>query len=188
MTFNQMMIHFCAPTLCNIKPGNLFFAQNKIFSKSSFKNWKSDFFKRGISLFSLELSESSTAILAINTCWVRKLLGDSLVKAYLADKGYKEGGAFDFVEELFSRMLENEGFPHEVGIILGYPVDDVIEFENNQGHDCKYCGYWKSYSDVENAKRCQCKYKECSCMCRSWYDQGYSLNQIIKEYKKISAA
>ena len=43
MNFNQMMIHFCAPTFCNIKPGNLFFVQNKIFSKSSFEAWKKDF-------------------------------------------------------------------------------------------------------------------------------------------------
>jgi len=188
MNFNQMMIHYCAPTLCNIKPANLFFVQNKIFSKTRLATWKEDFLRRGIMLFSLALSETSTAILALNICWTRKILGDSFVKSYLTNKGYIAGETFDFVEELFSRMHEKNSFPHEVGVILGYPVYDVIEFENHHGHDCKYRGYWKSYSDVENAKRCLCKYKECSCLCKNWYDEGYSLNQIVNKYRKIAAA
>ncbi|MBO4386317.1 MAG: DUF3793 family protein, partial [Treponema sp.] len=129
-----------------------------------------------------------TVILVLNLCWTRKILSDGLVKSYLADKGYSVCGTFSFVKELFSRMLCKDGFPHEVGIVLGYPVNDVIEFENHKGHGCKYCGYWKSYTDAKNAKRCLCKFKECSFICSSCYDEGYSLNQIVEKYKEVTAA
>ena len=43
-------------------------------------------------------------------------------------------------------MKNEQGFPHEIGVILGYPVEDVIEFEKHQGKNCKYCGCWKRYS------------------------------------------
>ncbi len=87
---------------------------------------------------------------------------------------------------MFIRMKKNTGFPHEVGVILGYPVEDVIEFEKHGGQGCKYCGCWKSYCDVEKAKKCQCKYKACISMCDRMYEQGYSLKQIIEEYGKCA--
>ena len=188
MSFDQIVIHSSSPTFCNIKPGNMFFVKNEVFLLDKFDVWKESFMKYGLMAFSNQLSDTSTAILLLNICWCRKILADSFVQAYLSEKGYHTSSVFDFVEELFSRMTNNEGFPHEVGVILGYPVEDVIEFENHQGHDCKYCGCWKSYSDVENAKDCQCKYKDCRNMCDQLFEQGYSLNQIIEKYKQYTIA
>ncbi len=188
MTFNQMMIQFSAPTLCNIKCGNMFFTKSKEFNKYYFDNWKKTFYEMGFSTFSLKLSDETTAILVLNLSWINKILNQNLAKKYLEKKHYSSTNTSNFLNELFSRMIENPDFPHEVGIILGYPVEDVIEFEKNQGHNCKYCGYWKSYSDVEKAKACQNKYKDCSIKCRFLYDQGYSLFQIINTYKKEQKA
>ena len=39
-----------------------------------------------------------------------------------------------------------------MGIFLGYPVDDVAGFINHCGNNCKACGQWKVYGDVEYAK------------------------------------
>ena len=163
----------------------MFFVKNEFFSKKDFDAWKETFFSYGLMAFSNQISETSTAILVLNVCWVRKILDDVFVQAYLSEKGYNTGSVFDFVKELFSCMIENEGFPHEVGVILGYPVEDVIEFENHQGHDCKYCGCWKSYSDVAKARDCHCRFTECSRLCIKWYDEGYPINQIITKYQTL---
>ena len=29
MSFDKMMVHYCAPTLCGIKSGNMFFIKNE---------------------------------------------------------------------------------------------------------------------------------------------------------------
>ena len=188
MNFDQKIIHYCAPTLCEIKAGNIFFVKNQDFSKDSFEEWKKTFFSRGLMSFAIPLSENTTAVLICNVCQERKLLEDSLVQAYLIEKGYHCNGLFDFVEEFSYRVQNCQGFPHEIGIILGYPVEDVIEFENHQGHDCKYCGLWKSYSNVENARKCNCRYKNCTGFCERLYNEGYSLNYIINEYKRVESA
>ena len=188
MSFNQMMIHFCAPTLCSIKPGNMFFVKDEDFLPDNFEQWKQSFFIRGIMSFAIKISETSTAIFVCNACWVRKILGDDIVHAYLLEKGYHSSGVCDFINGFTTRLQNSQSFPHEIGIVLGYPVDDVIEFENHEGQDCKYCGQWKSYSDPEHAKQCHCSYKNCCGFCERLYNEGYSLDYIIDEYKKVSTA
>ena len=188
MSFNKMMIHYCAPTFCGIKSGNMFFIKNEEYSEISFNQWKEAFFIHGIMTFAIKISDTTTGILTCNVGWCRRILDDAMVKAYLCDKGYHSSSIVDFVETFASRIKNQNGFPHEIGVILGYPIDDVIEFENHQGKDCKYCGCWKSYTDIEKAKECKCNYKRCSCLCERWYEEGYTLVQIINEYKKIKSA
>ena len=185
MSFDQMMIHYSAPTLCGIKSGNLFFIKKTDFSESLFCKWKKKLEHFGFSLESAKSSKDTVFILVYNPLWLRNLLGDILVSSYLSGKGYKSPLHTDYVVgELVRRIKSQKDFPHEVGIILGYPIQDVIEFENQKGRNCRYCGYWKTYSDVENAKKCLCSYKECSCMCKNWFDKGYSVSRIISEYNK----
>jgi hypothetical protein len=55
----------------------------------------------------------------------------------------------------------NRGCPHEVGLFLGYPLEDVLGFIENQGSCYKFCGPWKVYGDVEKARRRFRKYEFC---------------------------
>lgn len=90
-----------------------------------------------------------------------------------------------FLCQLFKRVLTAQNFPHEIGIFLGYPLEDVILFEKQNGKNCKYCGCWKSYSNAEEAKSCCCKYKQCSEFCLAGYKNGLPIQQVIENYKKI---
>lgn len=45
------------------------------------------------------------------------------------------------------------GFPHEIGLFLGYPPEDVREFIRNRGENSLATGYWKVYGDVRGARR-----------------------------------
>lgn len=40
-------------------------------------------------------------------------------------------------------------FPHEMGFFLGYPLEDVVGFIQNQGKNFLYTGYWKVYADLQ---------------------------------------
>jgi hypothetical protein len=44
-------------------------------------------------------------------------------------------------------------FPHEVGIFLGYPPADVIEFSSGRPSPYACRGYWKVYHHPERAQR-----------------------------------
>ena len=39
-------------------------------------------------------------------------------------------------------------FPHEMGVLLGYPAEDVRGFIENKGKNFLYTGYWKVYKNL----------------------------------------
>jgi hypothetical protein len=42
--------------------------------------------------------------------------------------------------------------PHEIGIFLGIPVEDVYGFISHKGEGCLLCQYWKVYHNLERAQ------------------------------------
>ena len=46
---------------------------------------------------------------------------------------------------------EPPAFPHEVGVLLGYPLADVLAFIAHDGRDELACGVWKAYINPESA-------------------------------------
>ncbi len=38
-------------------------------------------------------------------------------------------------------MNQGKQFPHEMGLLLGYPVEDVVGFMENNGKNYLYSGY-----------------------------------------------
>jgi hypothetical protein len=44
-------------------------------------------------------------------------------------------------------------FPHEIGVLLGYPRMDVEDFVKYQGKNYILNGYWKVYHNAEEALR-----------------------------------
>ena len=53
-------------------------------------------------------------------------------------------------------------FPHEIGLFLGYPPEDVAGFMTHQGKHCKCVGCWKVYGDEAAARRQFAAYKSCT--------------------------
>ena len=82
----------------------------------------------------------------------------------LAQAGYPVEAPFS-LEQLLRclsrRLRQSEGFPHEIGVFLGYPLEDVIGFCRHKGEGCKLCGYWKVYGDVDHAKQCFAAFDRC---------------------------
>lgn len=60
------------------------------------------------------------------------------------------------LETHFQRLQEHflqESCPHEIGLFLGYPLDDVKSFIKNKGKNCICCRYWKVYHHPEQAQK-----------------------------------
>jgi hypothetical protein len=50
-------------------------------------------------------------------------------------------------------MTTKGGFPHEMGLLLGYPIEDVTGFIKYNGEHSLYTGYWKVYENKEEKLR-----------------------------------
>lgn len=97
----------------------------------------------------------------------------------LSRLGYPaEGSPAALLRHLRTRFT-GEGFPHEIGLFLDYPVCDVEGFIRHRGEDCKLCGYWKVYGDVEAAKKRFAAYDSCrDYLCRGLSD-GRTIAQLL---------
>ena len=74
----------------------------------------------------------------------RDLDSDAAAKL-LAGAGYPCGSCGGCVAALVRRMRSSAEFPHEVGLFLSYPPEDVKGFIENRAANAKCTGVWKVY-------------------------------------------
>ena len=108
---------------------------------------------------------------------LEKDLSNDLASKLLSECGYTCGNPGSCIAQLIVRLRNNPGFPHEVGLFLGYPPADVDGFMHRK-HACKLSGIWKVYDDVEGASRQFARCKRCTEVYLQRYRQGYSLDKL----------
>ena len=100
-------------------------------------------------------------------------------RRFLRDMGYAPWtGARDCLRQLAARLCLGPDVPHEVGVFLGYPLEDVEGFIANGGRSCTCCGCWKCYGDPEAARRRFARYRRCTALYRRRFAQGATLCQL----------
>lgn len=54
---------------------------------------------------------------------------------------------------LLKAKLRHFEFPHEIGVFLGFPIDDVIALSRTRDKIMSIASYWKVYAMPESTKR-----------------------------------
>ena len=187
MSFVQALLYYASPTLCGIKPASIFSYKETEFSQiqdqvydlqqefSKYDRWIVPVFNenraRDILLFIYD------AQLLSNTLENPRML------SYLEQKGYDvKGGTKKIIAEVLRRVSVGTAFPHEIGIFLGYPLEDVIAFERNKGKHSKLTGYWQVYGNIEKACAVMRAYKSCSSFCCSLLERGLRVPFICRNF------
>lgn len=80
-------------------------------------------------------------------------------------------------EELETTQGES-GFPHEIGLILGYPPADVAGFIAQKGTGYLACGGWKAYSEPQGALETFQRNRRCTEEFQALYAQGAPLEAL----------
>ena len=100
--------------------------------------------------------------------------------------GYNESFMLkDYINYLKNRFSILRKTPHEIGIFLGYPLDDVKDFIKYKGSNYKICGCWKVYNDVDT---CCYKFKMFKISTEIFeylYDCKYPLDNLIYDNIKF---
>ncbi len=180
--FDELLAFHCAPVLMQVKPANVISLPHMDMAKLQqlLHEYNKDFAPQGI-VFRLVCRCSRRSLLLIyNEEKLRQVLQDKGCRAYLTAAGY--GGKNSLKEDLLtleSRLQQECGFPHEIGIFLGYPLEDVLGFVLHKGCRCKYSGYWKVYGDVEQAKKLFATYEKCRDSVLQKLTEGLSLYNAV---------
>lgn len=129
----------CAPTLAALKTGNLFACTG-----ISLEDLKSELLEineklncKGVYLELLSGREGRFLIYAYRPDKLRQDLSAPRVRGLLSAYGYSCTSLTACLDRLKTRLAKCPCFPHEIGIFLGYPIDDVIGFIRNEGKHCK---------------------------------------------------
>lgn len=96
----------------------------------------------------------------------------------LLEYGYVPEDAAGCVVHLIHRLRTAAQFPHEIGLFLSYPPEDVLGFIRNQARNQKCVGCWKVYGDEQAAKIQFEKYAACSQIYLQQWQNGCSLEQL----------
>ena len=76
-------------------------------------------------------------------------------------------------------LREKNVFPHEMGLLLGYPPEDVKGFIRNQGKNYLYSGYWKVYDRPHEKIRLFQKYEHSREKLIQLLSYGMRIEEII---------
>ncbi len=159
--FERKLACHCAPALAGIKPANLFSVPRgqDLEVEKLVEHYRKIFGERGISFQILCRCSRQTLVMVYRPAALLKDLEREKSRELLKGFGYRieEDKAMhlpELLSVLAGRIREREscGFPHEIGLFLGYPIEDVTGFIENRGGNYLYSGYWKVYSDVQRAK------------------------------------
>lgn len=82
------------------------------------------------------------------------------------------------LSEKLMLLKSSKDFPHEIGLFLGYPYEDVKGFIDNKGECSKCIGCWKVYGDVSRAEDTFDRYKRCTSDYVSRFKEGMTLEEL----------
>jgi len=107
-------------------------------------------------------------------------LNQPCIKEFLARAGYLPEYDLDQKLEIIGEKIrQGRDFPHEIGLFLDYPFEDVIGFIRNKGKGYKINGCWKVYSDINRAQVMFRSYRRCREILCAGVEQGMTIQEIL---------
>ncbi len=178
MGFEESLIRNAAPTLAGIKTANLYNFRFKNLRDciESIHRMNKRLNQKGIYIKLMKNVKDFYLLYVYRKSKLEERIADSEVHTFLQNYGYKDSGNLaSYIEKLKERINTEPCFPHEIGVFLGYPIEDVRDFIEKKGEGCAYCGEWKVYHDVPAAISFFCKLKKCRDVYARVYEDGRNI-------------
>ena len=180
---DEMIVEFCSPTLAGIKTGNLFSCEYLDYQtlEKDLRRVNSILLHKGIKAIPIRYLNHRALIYIFRPSFLKKDLCDKDTSLLLKRLGYNVDSMSECVKCLSEKLMllkSSKDFPHEIGLFLGYPYEDVKGFIDNKGECSKCIGCWKVYGDVSLAEDTFDRYKKCTCEYISRLKEGMTLEQL----------
>ena len=174
----------CAPVISGIKISNLLTIPAKSLRELSVVLKKTE-----LSFRILYPGRERLVILIYREAKLREYLAGEEVMAFIYKCGYETSDISKifpvFVKRYMRYMELKQDFPHELGLFLGYPIEDVEGFIKENGKNYLYSGYWKVYKDTELKIRLFKDYERVQTEIVRLLYEGLDIMDIITNYSNI---
>ncbi|MBO6302823.1 MAG: DUF3793 family protein [Ruminiclostridium sp.] len=161
-SFGRKLAFHTAPTLLGIKCASLVSLSRLEFDLGvHLRIFNRRTAGKGLKIRIMHVCDTRCVMLVYNERKLAERLNEKQTAAMLRDEGYDVGAGLDAMLERLSERMESCGFPHEIGLFLDYPAEDVKGFIENNGENYKLCGCWKVYGSEDSARRTFENYEKC---------------------------
>ena len=181
--FEHVLGYHAAPMLVGKKTANLITFRKNLFADfdAMLASYEECFRCKGVSVFRVSEKDDLVVVMFFRGEAILRDVRQPAAQRILCRYGYEpDGTLWAMLGHLRERIEESDAFPHEIGIFLGYPPGDVEGFIRHKGKNYCCCGYWKVYTNEENARRLFDMYTECSkSFCRQ-LDCGRAFEELVR--------
>lgn len=174
----RAIIDHASPTLAGLKLGNLFNYRCTDGFEREFEALKGMLHQKGVALRTLRQADGKALIYVYRPAELARTLEDGATRSLLIQCGYDRFDVDGALLTLRGRLNEGEAFPHEIGVFLGYPLEDVLGFIENGGKNCLSCGCWKVYSDPCTALAAFKRFEKCKSVYQKRFAEGCPLLKL----------
>ncbi|MBP5491477.1 MAG: DUF3793 family protein [Clostridiales bacterium] len=181
----RQLVEQCSPTLAGIKTGSLFTLHHiqPECIKHEVQRLNRLLYGKGLLLVPLKSTSRYTLLYLYRPYLLAKDLGSVKSQALLKKFGYSSSLPSSCLVRLIRRLKESDGFPHEIGLFLGYPPEDVQGFIKNPHcpSRCRSCGggCWKVYHDPKQAQALFKQYARCTKTYKKRLLEGASFEKLV---------
>lgn len=173
----------CAPLISGLKTSNLL-----IICRDNFAGLTAILMKTNISWYVLTDSGDKIMLLLFNEKELTSYLKEERVVKLLAGRGYRTELLHEilpvFRERYRQYMADKRQFPHEMGVLLGYPIEDVEGFIHHNGRNAMLTGYWKVYENITVKEHLFHKFEVVKKTMLQLVFFGVSIGDIIEIYRE----
>ncbi|URZ05317.1 DUF3793 family protein [Clostridium felsineum] len=176
----NLITYSIAPVMFKQKPSSIITISNEY--KGMYDLWKTygeEYLKYiDLDTFEIKREKDSLILLFYDKELLNKTLYHKTNMKFLTRFGYNYKMNLDEILEFLKERYKQTLCPHELGIFLGIPVEDVEEFIKCNGENCLYCGYWKVYKNKERALDTFKKYDESRIKAIKLLSENIELSQV----------
>ena len=177
---DSYLVSHCSPTLAGLKTGNIFTYRFSSLQelKDSITRLNRRLSSKGIRVIPLRIRQSTALIYVFRPKKLSADLSNAEAEILLQKFGYSPDLPGKCILRLIDRLKDSDDFPHEIGLFLGYPPEDVHGFICHKNEGCKTIGCWKVYGDKEKAENTFKKFKKCKSIYSTQLANGNSLERL----------
>lgn len=179
LQFEKLLAFHCAPVLKKKKVANMFHIEKTAFHdfQNVIATYHQKLSNKGLSIRLLQTHQLRVTIYVYQQEILTLLLSRPSIQEFLEPYEYPSDNLDHMLLHLDQRLSTCIGYPHEIGLFLGYPLCDVIDFMGDK--PCQLCGYWKVYHNVSHACLLFRCYDACVKQIADGLHRGNCIEQLI---------
>lgn len=177
----NLLAYHCGPALAGIKPANIAACHKSRIPDvhNEIERLNAELNVKDIYIEVLCECDISVLVMVYRKKVLEKHLHNPEMNEFLSAFEYPNNATVaEYIDFLRGRLNDNS-FPHEIGVFLGYPLHDIYGFINHRDDGCLLIGDWKVYEDAEGAKKLFSRYKACRKAILRRLTSGFTLAQIF---------